>query len=192
MPIPQSYYLNGVDLQSSTAVFLDAALSICAPDGYYSDGTIVRKQQSCVLLSEQSCPNCCQEPCSLWNFSSILGAFTVSYTECTTGSVVEVTYPDPTNEDVCVVKGTTPTLVSGDADITLVSDCGCCTSGDCNTWRVLAPLTGAAAFSYIDCDNLPYTITLRDGDFIDVCVKFQTVPQLVAGEGSVEFIGCGC
>lgn len=53
-----TYYLNGPNLATSTAVFLDAAFTTCAPDGYYSDGTIVRQQVSCVLLPQVECPAC--------------------------------------------------------------------------------------------------------------------------------------
>ena len=58
MPTPITYYLNGPSLGSSTAVFTDAALSTCAPDGFYSDGVIVREQVSCALLPQQTCPTC--------------------------------------------------------------------------------------------------------------------------------------
>jgi hypothetical protein len=40
MPLTQPYYLNGPSLASATAVFLDAAMTTCAPDGFYSDGLI--------------------------------------------------------------------------------------------------------------------------------------------------------
>ena len=52
------YYLNGPSLSSSTAIFTDAALQTCAPDGYYYDGLVVRQQTSCVLGPVQSCPSC--------------------------------------------------------------------------------------------------------------------------------------
>lgn len=58
MPIFQSYYLNGADLASSTAVFLDPLMTICAPDGFYSDGLIVREQVGCVLSVESECGGC--------------------------------------------------------------------------------------------------------------------------------------
>ncbi len=58
MPIVQTYYLNGPDLLSSTAVFLDLAQTICAPDGFYSDGTNVREQFNCTLLPTQQCIGC--------------------------------------------------------------------------------------------------------------------------------------
>ena len=56
--MPSTYYINGPTLSSSTAIFTDAAMTTCAPDGYYADGPIVRQQVSCVLLPEQECPFC--------------------------------------------------------------------------------------------------------------------------------------
>jgi hypothetical protein len=53
------YYINGTTLSNSTAVFTDAALTTCAPDGFYSDGSgIARNQDSCVLGPIQNCPEC--------------------------------------------------------------------------------------------------------------------------------------
>jgi hypothetical protein len=65
MPIQQTYYLDGPDLQSSTSVFLDIAQTICAPDGYYSDGVIFRQLQNCILLPVEQCEECgapCTQP----------------------------------------------------------------------------------------------------------------------------------
>jgi hypothetical protein len=56
--MPTTYYINGPTLSSSTAIFTDAAMTTCAPDGYYADGPIVRQQVDCVLLPEQECPFC--------------------------------------------------------------------------------------------------------------------------------------
>jgi hypothetical protein len=58
MPIPQIFYLNAPSLGSATAVFYDAALTVCAADGYYSDGLITREQVGCVLLPQEDCPFC--------------------------------------------------------------------------------------------------------------------------------------
>ncbi len=52
------YYLDGTTLLNSQAVFSDQALSTCAPDGFYSDGTISREQISCVLQAAQNCGSC--------------------------------------------------------------------------------------------------------------------------------------
>ena len=68
MAISSMYYLNGPSLGSATAVFTDAALTVCAADGFYSEGVIVREQVSCILLPQQTCLSCsipCEETISL-------------------------------------------------------------------------------------------------------------------------------
>jgi len=52
------YYINAPTLSSATAIYTNAEMTICAPDGYYSDGPIVRRQVGCVLLPAQECPYC--------------------------------------------------------------------------------------------------------------------------------------
>jgi len=56
--IPQTYYLDGLSLSSSSAIFLDIGLTICAPDGYYSNGSITRQLVGCRLLPQQYCLSC--------------------------------------------------------------------------------------------------------------------------------------
>lgn len=58
MPTQQTYYLNGPTLATATAVFLDSGMTICAPDGYYFDGTTARQQIGCSLLPAEPCPLC--------------------------------------------------------------------------------------------------------------------------------------
>jgi len=57
MSVSSLYYLNGSTLSSSTAVFTDSSMVTCAPDGWYSDGSVSRQQVDCVLLAQQVC-NC--------------------------------------------------------------------------------------------------------------------------------------
>jgi hypothetical protein len=58
MAINSTYYLNAADLATATAVYLDSALSLIAPDGFYSDGTISREQSLGMLLTANACPTC--------------------------------------------------------------------------------------------------------------------------------------
>lgn len=88
------YYLNGPSLGSSTAIFSDAALTTLAPDGFFSDGLIVREQVSGVLLPQQTCDGCIPE----------------SY-NCVSGSCV-----DPGDG-----TGIYPTLVECEADCSAVN-----------------------------------------------------------------------
>ena len=78
MPTPTTYYLNCPSLGSSTAVFTNAGLSTCAPDGYYSDGNIVRQQVSCVLGPQQPCPSCGTQCGQLFGNSSGSGIYRYS------------------------------------------------------------------------------------------------------------------
>jgi hypothetical protein len=57
-----TYYIDGTTLSNSTAVYDNAAMTLCAADGFYSDGVIVREQVNCSLLPAQTCPTCA-EPC---------------------------------------------------------------------------------------------------------------------------------
>ena len=52
------YFINGTTLSDSTAIFLDSEQLTCAPDGFYSDGIIIREQVDCMLLPQTDCPSC--------------------------------------------------------------------------------------------------------------------------------------
>jgi hypothetical protein len=58
MATSSTFYLNGPSLASATAVYTNASLTTLAPNGYYSDGTIVRQQASGSLLPQSTCPSC--------------------------------------------------------------------------------------------------------------------------------------
>lgn len=62
MPLAQTYFLNGSSLSDSTAIYTNSAMTTLAPDGWYSDGLIIRQQLSGVLQAEQVCPSC-EFPC---------------------------------------------------------------------------------------------------------------------------------
>ena len=53
-----TYYYSSASFATATALYLDAALSTFAPDGWYSDQSIVRQQAAGVLFAEDDCPNC--------------------------------------------------------------------------------------------------------------------------------------
>lgn len=64
MPTPLPYFLDGTSLVDSTAVYSNSALTIPAPDGYYSDGINIRQQLMGVLLPVVPCPSC-GYPCNI-------------------------------------------------------------------------------------------------------------------------------
>ena len=60
--MPQTYYIDWSTLLNSTAVYTDAGLTTCAPDGFYSDGINSRELVGCILLPAQACGSCAT-PC---------------------------------------------------------------------------------------------------------------------------------
>lgn len=62
MATQATYYLDAPSLGSATVIYTDVNLTTVAPNGFYSDGTIVREQVSGALLPQNSCPSCAT-PC---------------------------------------------------------------------------------------------------------------------------------
>lgn len=58
MAINSIFYLDGPTLATSTTVYLDAAKTIVAPDGFYGQGSISREQSGGILLSSVACFTC--------------------------------------------------------------------------------------------------------------------------------------
>ena len=56
-----TFYFDAATFENAVAVFTNSGLTNCAPDGYYSDGTNVRRQVNCVLLALEACPDCTAE-----------------------------------------------------------------------------------------------------------------------------------
>ena len=57
-----TFYIDTASFSTATAVFTDRGLQTKAPDGYYSDETIVRRQQNGILEPAVNCPNCGNPP----------------------------------------------------------------------------------------------------------------------------------
>lgn len=62
MPTPSVYYLDALNLADATTAYSNAAMSAYAPDGFYTDGSIVRQLVGHVFLPQQDCPSC-GSPC---------------------------------------------------------------------------------------------------------------------------------
>lgn len=68
-----TYYLNAPSLSSATAAYDDAALTIPAADGFYSDGVTVRELVSGVFTNVISSCAPCAAPCSITPINVIEG-----------------------------------------------------------------------------------------------------------------------
>ena len=53
-----TYYFDGLNFATAIALFTDQALTTKAADGYYSLGTISRRQVSGLLQSAANCTDC--------------------------------------------------------------------------------------------------------------------------------------
>jgi len=61
MSISQTYYIDGSSLETSTGVYLNSQMTVPAQDGYYSNGSVSRRQLGGILLAVQTCPSCLTE-----------------------------------------------------------------------------------------------------------------------------------
>jgi hypothetical protein len=53
-----TYFLNAASLALASSVYTDSSLDTLAPDGFYSDSSIVREQVAGVLQAQSPCPGC--------------------------------------------------------------------------------------------------------------------------------------
>lgn len=108
MPTQQTFFLNGPTLSSATTVFLDSGMTTCAPDGYYSDGTVARQQFGCVLLPAEACPTC-GETCkdSIVDLTSFEGVYyTTFFAGNTTGDTGAIIVTMSLDNSVSGIKAT--------------------------------------------------------------------------------------
>jgi len=73
------YYYDGLNFATCTSVYTDAALTIVAADGWYSQGGIFRQMLNGVLLAASPCPSCtipCGGPISA---SGSLGVYRATF-----------------------------------------------------------------------------------------------------------------
>jgi len=98
MAVFGTYYIDAPTFASATGVFTDAALTTCAPDGFYSDGVIYRQLSSCVLGSAVTCPTCttpCGTPIS--GTGSNDGVYNITFTVGSgTGAIIVTLTPGGT------------------------------------------------------------------------------------------------
>ena len=84
-----NYFYNGTSFSLATVLCTDSSLLTTAPDGYYSQGGIVRQMSAGVLLSAQTCPSCGYACNSAALSSSVFGQFNLTVdVGSTTGAVL--------------------------------------------------------------------------------------------------------
>jgi len=105
------YYINGPSLSSATSVFTNDSLTIFAPNGFYSDSTIVREQVSGLLLPQQTCPSCsvnCGEDADI-TVSSAEGVYNIDVNMGTaTGAMIVMFNPEGVPDGVKATYNSVP------------------------------------------------------------------------------------
>ena len=91
-----TYFLDGTTLETSTIVFTDAALTIVAADGWYSNGTNYRQQINGALGPVVACPSCVTPCGSALTFSGNDGLYEITYGVGTDLGAI-IVYFDPAN-----------------------------------------------------------------------------------------------
>ena len=151
MAVYGQYYYDGLDFVSCTSVYTDAALTIVAADGWYSQGGIFREMLNSVLLAATPCPSC-TVPCGTpiiasgnhgvyrvsLDFGNSQGAaiitFNVGGSDTNDNPVPDKltwTFDGTTASEYSSLLGGYLTGYIGAADIDASGyDCGCCTN--CN------------------------------------------------------------
>lgn len=90
MPFPpQPFYFDTITFQTATDVWLDAALTSPAPDGYYAQSGIYREKSGGVLGPVQTCPTCALSCNTSLSASAGAGMYRLTYdVGNSTGAVV--------------------------------------------------------------------------------------------------------
>lgn len=94
MATQATYYLDAPSLGSASVIYSDASLTTIAPNGFYSDGTIVREQVSGVLLPQVNCPACAIECGTTIEESGLQGVYLLDINLGATLGAVTITF-DP-------------------------------------------------------------------------------------------------
>ena len=156
-------FLDGTDLNNSTAVYDEASLTTKASDGYYSNGTIVREQVNGLLLPAASCPACVTPlPCAgatsfpqgdagVYEFSFDVGnqdtgAIVITFQPFSFPDGIKVTY------DAVVYNGLTSNTASTG---------GWKQSSNANNRTYVGSLNGTGCATFGAVPSLPYSSTVN-------------------------------
>lgn len=190
MGIKQPWFINADNFADATCIFVDSSLSICAENGFYSDGIITRELVDCVLLPPTPCTDCCTNPCSSWIFTCTTEVMTVKYLSCNTlnDETVLITVGFP--QTYCVLKDTTPEITEGVGTVELNKYCGCCSGPACESWSIGMNLLPSVTVRYINCDG--NTVTETFNTETGICTQYGTTPEILTPGGQLFFKSCEC
>ena len=177
----------------------EESVSICAAN----TGELfqVNKGNVRVTFDECGCSGGCEEPCQMWVVYSLntTDSGVVSYSDCDgiprTASVIGgyLYY-------FCSPIGVPPVppTESGDFQLVLASECGCCPIPTCVTWEITNTDTSPDldCFTYYDCNGVLRSYCIAGGESIQVCIindgETLSIPLLGAKWSANLINACGC
>jgi|SanBayMetagenome_1026888.scaffolds.fasta_scaffold04409_3 hypothetical protein len=158
-----SYYLNGPSLTSSTSVFTDSGLTTLAPDGFYSDGVIVREQVGGVLLPAVACSSC-EPQCLEYSAISEGPSGVVEYNDCE-GNPALIYLSEFEEVFFCALSNS---IVPSEG--IAIIEVGACTPLECTRYLADAEAESGGV-TYTDCFGDIQTITLAMGETQEFCAS---------------------
>jgi hypothetical protein len=189
---PQPWFINADTFADATCIFVDSSLSICAENGFYSDGVITRELVDCLLLPATPCEICCTNPCSRWRFTSTSEAeLIVEYYSCETLTGEKATVAPFFSSAFCVLKDTIPFITDGNGTVELDLYCGCCDNDfPCPSWSIGLGALPFVTVSYINCEGNSVTETFNTET--GICALYGTTPEILTVGGQLLFKDCSC
>lgn len=128
MATPGIYYIDTSSFTDALSVYTDAALTICAPDGFYQVGRVSRQQVNCALLPPEACPSCSPEPTPVTPIPELNAYKVIKVSDQTEGFVVlntnfNVTQRVLTDIDASGICWTIDSLVTNATTSVITGNC---------------------------------------------------------------------
>lgn len=168
MPIA-TYYMDSSSFTDASTLYLDEELTIVAPNGYYSNGSVSRYQLDGILLPEEVCPNCSGGVSSILSFFKYASGEFIFKLSVPISSDIIITYAAVTGypDTICSLESTESDVL-GVTPITIVAGAGLASEAGAT------PMIDSGSYTrnnYITIDG----INLNDGDIITVGIDVVTI-----------------
>jgi hypothetical protein len=205
-----TFYINAPTLSEATSVFTDLAQTICASNGYYSDGLITRLLTDCELGPIVDCPDCLA-PCGVDPFNINLGQgifrldLDTGNTPADTGAIIVKLSPASIPDGVkAVYNGVTYNEVSSSVDgyhgssvpnghVYVGNDSAICVPGVGTYYDV--PVYNWVGTSFVSSGSVEDVVvqagelSFSSGVSPGTCVMVIPKPTATPKEISFEFVG---
>lgn len=202
----QLYYMDSASFNTATALYLNQSLTVCAPDGYYSNGVSVRQQVACKLLPAVPCGSCLP-PCGTpfvgqgargiyraqFDTGNTIGAIAIRFNpqfipdgiRVVLGTTIYNKVSSPTSAPAIIGRAATGTnyTITGN-----LGDAGCFPTGPFtyNTFNIVNGVTVPDGTESYTIDPADIFLTLPSPGFVTLVVPKTSLSQTVL---TIEALG---